>query len=144
QRFYALDGAADRIAWSVSKGGHGVTREGREAVAGFLLRWLGDGGGGRDPSDEPDARLDPEDLACTETGQVSTSLQAKTVADLIAEGAAGLSPPAADPRPFLTDAIGVRPGQPPPALTVHGSVQRAGYRLDVVSFPVEEGLTLWG
>jgi len=144
QRFYALESAADHIAWSVSEGRHGVTREGREAVAGFLLRWLGDGAGGRDPSDEPDARLDPEDLGCTETGQVSTSLHAKTIADLVAERAAGPSAPPANLRSFLTDAIGVQPGQPPPVVMVHRTLIPGNYRVAVVSFPVDEGLTLSG
>jgi hypothetical protein len=32
----------------------------------------------------------------------------------------------------------------PPRVTVHSSQARPGYRLDVVSFPVEDGIVLWG
>lgn len=143
QGFYALDGAADRIAWSVSAGGHGVTREGREAVAGFFIRWLG--AGAVDPRDEPDARLDPEDLACTDTGQVSTSLHPRTVADLIAERApARAEGDRGRVVSAVTRIVGVSPGQPAPELIVHRSVERPGYRLDIVSFAVDDGLVLWG
>jgi cephalosporin-C deacetylase-like acetyl esterase len=141
QRFYALDGAGDRVAWSVSAGGHGVTREGREAVAGFFLRRLG---GNADPREEPDVRFYPEDLACTETGQVSTSLQARTVAELIAERAPTPTYDRASVVAAVRRNVDLPPSHPAPELTVHGSVARPGYRLDVVSFAVDDGLVLWG
>ena len=51
----------------------------------FFQKWLAGGKG--DARDEPDARLAPADLVVTETGQVSTSLHARTIADLVADHA---------------------------------------------------------
>jgi len=159
--WYALHGAEERISWSVGPGGHGIRREGREAIAAFFLRWLGDPS--VDAKDEPDARPDPEDLECTDTGQVATSLSARTVADLVAARAASLL----GRRP----ATGIRPGPPsrrpeagpgrlrrraaevagidlpvgaPRPLRVHRTEEGDGYRLQVVSFAVEIGLDVWG
>jgi cephalosporin-C deacetylase-like acetyl esterase len=143
RRLYALAGVPDRISWSRSPGGHGVTPRGREDVARFFSRWLG--GDALAATDLPDARLAPADLAVTATGQVATALAARTVADLIADHAPvpapGVSLPAA-----VQELTGVPPGPSggAPAVTVHRSVPRPGYRLDVVSFPVEEGIVLWG
>jgi cephalosporin-C deacetylase-like acetyl esterase len=155
KRLYGLLGAPDRITWSTSPGGHGISPQGRVAVAEFFLRWLRPGEAARDL---PDARLHPEDLACTESGQVSVSLHATTVAQRIAADAAALPrrplPGTQDAwrayresvmRAAVHSAAGdVSPRPSPPALTVHRSLERAGYRLDAVSFPMEEGLTLWG
>jgi dienelactone hydrolase len=154
RRLYGLAGAADRISFFVGPGGHGTPRESREAISAFFLRWLGQGG---DASEPPDPRLDPEDLACTTTGQVATSLKAKTVADLVAQAAPGLAHGRKLPR---TDAertahrrlfaeggladIARRPGGPAPAVTVHRAIERAGYRLEVISFRGDGGITLWG
>jgi cephalosporin-C deacetylase-like acetyl esterase len=143
RRLYALAGAADRIAWSRTPGGHGVSPRGREDAARFFSKWLG--GGGIDAGDLPDARLAPADLAVTATGQVATAMPAKTIADLIADHApvpsAGTSVTAA-----VQELTGVAPGPsgPTPPVTVHRSVTRPGYRLDVISFPPEEGIVLGG
>jgi hypothetical protein len=40
--------------------------------------------------------------------------------------------------------VDARPGGAPPRLTVHRSLPRQGYRLQVVSFPVEARQTVWG
>jgi cephalosporin-C deacetylase-like acetyl esterase len=154
RRHYALFDAADRIAWSVGAGEHGTQRGGREAINAFFLHWLAGSPG--DAADESDARLDPEDLACTETGQLATSLRPKTVGDLIAARASDLAPvraqPAADPEAWrsavlrsVSETIGApERGREAPALTVHRSAAHEGYRLDVVSFEVREGQSLWG
>lgn len=157
RRHYRLYDAVDNISWSVGPGGHGTHREGREAIAEFFLRQFRGGQG--DPRDEPDARLDAEDLACTETGQVSTSLHARSVADLVLERAGRILPARPEPpsdavalerhkvriREAVVRLAGLapRPERPAPALSVHGSQQRDGYRLDTVSF-VEDGVARWG
>jgi len=156
RRTYQLLGAPERIAFHVAPGEHGTPRASREAIAAFLLRWLGAGGDGREP---PDPQLDPEDLACTRTGQVSTALPAKTVAALVAARAKQVLPARRWPgsaaelalhRQRMAEAaarvaiIDVRPGGAAPKLTVHRSLARDGYRLQVVSFPVEARQTVWG
>jgi dienelactone hydrolase len=155
RRLYALAGAADHIDWSSTPGGHGISPPGREAMAAFFQKWLAGGKG--DPRDEPDARLAPADLLVTQTGQVATSLHARTIADLVAEQA---PPPTALPstaadaerhRERVQEAVAEMTGVPrgpgaraAPRVRVHVSLGRPGYRLDVVTFPVEDGLDLWG
>lgn len=159
QRLYALAGAADRIAWSRSPGGHGVSAQGRVDIARFFRRGLGDGG--RDAEDQADARLPPDVLQVTDTGQVATAFAARTIADLVSEDAAALAPV-----PLPRDAAGLAAhrermraavsdltdprgepsaeARPSPAMTVARSIARPGYRLDVVSIPVDDGLALAG
>jgi dienelactone hydrolase len=152
---YALAGAADRIDWSSTPGGHGISPPGREAMAAFFQKWLAGGKG--DARDEPDARLAPADLQVTETGQVSTSLHARTIADLVAEHAPPRAALASTPaeaehqKERVQEAVAEMTGAPrgpgantPPRTRVHSSLGRPGYRIDLISFPVEEGLDLWG
>jgi cephalosporin-C deacetylase-like acetyl esterase len=154
RRHYRLMGAPDSLSWFVGPGGHGTPRESREALSAFFLRWFRHGEG--DPGEGPDPHLDAEDLACTETGQVSTALHARTVAELIAAeplparrlpATAGALPGyrrgivAAAAR---APGIAVRPGGAPPVVTSHRSVERPGYRLDAVSFAAAKGVRVWG
>jgi hypothetical protein len=155
QRLYALAGAAGQIDWSSTPGVHGISPPGREAMAAFFQKWLAGGKG--DARDEPDARLPPAELLVTETGQVATSLHARTIADLVAEHAPPRAAFATTPaeaqrqRDAVQEAVAERTGLPrgpsassAPRARVHSSLGRPGYRIDVVSFAVEEGVDLWG
>jgi cephalosporin-C deacetylase-like acetyl esterase len=157
RRVYAILDAPDRLAMSVSLGGHGTTREGREAISAFFMKWLGVQG---DPADRPDARLPVEDLWCTKTGQVGTSLRARTVADLVKEragevqarpkwpaGPGELSAFRTGLAAEVMKTAGLRvpaAGTAPPKLTVHNAVARPGYALAAVTFQVSDGQTVWG
>ena len=46
RRIYTLLAAAEKIAWAHDPGGHGMTRGNREAVYGWMKRWLAGGPGG--------------------------------------------------------------------------------------------------
>jgi Acetyl xylan esterase (AXE1) len=156
RRLYALAGADDRISWSRTPGGHGVSPQGRLDIARFFRRWLADDGG--EVHDETDARLSALELQATETGQAATALGARTIADLVAEDAAGFPalPLPADAaglarhREQMRAAVADLTGQAAaasaagvsPVLTVLRSIPRPGYRLDVVSFPVGDTLSL--
>jgi dienelactone hydrolase len=156
RRLYALAGAPGHIAWSSTPGPHGISAQGRVDIAAFFLRWFRPGETAREL---PDARLHPEELDCTETGQVSTSLAAKTVSDLIGERAARLPvrplPATRDEWPAYRDGVAQAAaraaavdvpagGRPAPLPTTVRSLVRTGYRLDVVSLPGDDGVTLWG
>jgi dienelactone hydrolase len=155
RRYYSILGADDRLGLFVGPGGHGTPRESREAISSFLLRWLGNGG---DPREPPDSGLTPEELQCTSTGQLATGEKSLTIAELVRSRAQGLAP-----RPLPADAqalpefrrrlavdaaqvasIAARPGGSAPALTVHRSVGRDGYRLDVITLAPEKDVLLWG
>ena len=81
KRIYALYGAAERIGWAVGPGGHGMPKVVREAVYGWMNRWLKDGPAG--PLAEPAFQTEYEEAVyCTPTGQVSTSLGGETASTL--------------------------------------------------------------
>ncbi len=66
--WYALYGAKDKIAWAIGPGGHGTPLEDREAIYGWMIRWLKDGRGSA--KEEPVELTPPFDLRATESGQV--------------------------------------------------------------------------
>lgn len=157
RKFYALFGARDRLEWFVGPGPHGVPLQSREAIYEFFIRHLKNGEG--DPREEP-AELDPpENILCTETGQVSDSLGGETLftlnrkrglAMMAARPAPGTPAEAAALRTRLIEEVrqvaGVRlaPGGPPPELRTHRRAIRPGYTLELVSFEVERGVSLTG
>jgi cephalosporin-C deacetylase-like acetyl esterase len=66
--WYALYGAKDKIAWTIGPDGHGTPLEDREAIYGWMIRWLKDGRGSA--KEEPVELTPPSDLRATESGQV--------------------------------------------------------------------------
>jgi len=143
---YRLLQAEDRITWFVGPGGHGVPKESREAVYAFFLKHLNNGNG--DPREEP-VVLDPlEKILCTPTGQVADSLNSETVFSLNRKRAEALkrNTPAAElPGAVRRLArIEVQPGGTPPAVTLHRTVRRAGYRLEVISLAMAGGVPVTG
>lgn len=152
RRFYALYGAEGRIQWFVGPGPHGVPPQSREALYAWFIRWFKDGKG--DPSDAPVKLEPPENLLCTETGQVADSLGGETVFGLNRKRAAGLVPPkpalagAADVERLRKRLIGeIRelasvkavPGGRPPEVRVHRTVIRGDYRIEVISYEALDG-----
>ena len=81
KRIYGLFGAGEKIAWAVGPGGHGMPQNVREAVYGWMTRWLKGGPAG--PLAEPAFQTEyEEDLYATPTGQVSTWLGGDTESSL--------------------------------------------------------------
>jgi cephalosporin-C deacetylase-like acetyl esterase len=148
RRWYALYGAQDRIAWHVGPGGHGWPQPSREAIYAWFDRWLKDGkGDAREPAytlNEPDA------LLVTSTGQVADSLGGETVFTINRKRAADLIPRAPLDHSSLvgklreTAGTGARPGAAPPKVTLHRSVPRSGFRIDLLSFEAAPGLHVPG
>ncbi len=68
QRWYGWFGADDRIKWAVGPGGHGTPVEVREAIYGWMQRWLGNPSA--DAHDVPVNLLPDWQLWATESGQV--------------------------------------------------------------------------
>jgi cephalosporin-C deacetylase-like acetyl esterase len=149
KRFYTLFGAEDHLQWFVGPGGHGVPQVSREALYAFFIKWLGNGKG--DPAEVP-AKLDnPQDILCTSTGQVADSLGSESVYSLNKKRAIEVLAPhpnvpaarlAADIRALT--GITIAPGGDAPAVTVLRSLDRDGYKLDVVSYESEPGITIPG
>jgi cephalosporin-C deacetylase-like acetyl esterase len=91
QQIYALYGAADRIATSYDGGPHGTTQRQREAIYAWMKRWLKGENGEihREPAFQTEYE---EDLLCTQTGQVATSLGGETPSTLNMRRLSQLSP----------------------------------------------------
>ena len=68
QRWYGWFGADDRVQWAVGPGGHGTPTEVREAIYGWMIRWLNHGVG--DKKDLPVELLPDWQLWATEDGHV--------------------------------------------------------------------------
>jgi cephalosporin-C deacetylase-like acetyl esterase len=66
--WYSLYGAKEKVAWAIGPGGHGTPLEDREAIYGWMIRWLKDGRG--NAKEEPVERSAASDLWATESGQV--------------------------------------------------------------------------
>lgn len=82
--------ASDSVGMAETDATHGLNRELREAGATFFLRALA---GRREPTSEAPAEiLSERELACTSTGQVSTALNAKSVAQFNVERLAAITP----------------------------------------------------
>ncbi len=144
--FYRLFKAEDRISWFVGPGPHGMPKESREAAYAFFIKYLKNGQG--DPREDP-VVLDPlEKILCTPTGQVSNSLGGETVFTLNRKRAEALrrGGKAADLAGEVRKLAGitVRPGGTPPAVKVHRTFDRTGYRVDLVSLAMEGNTMVTG
>ncbi|MBL8227131.1 MAG: acetylxylan esterase [Bryobacterales bacterium] len=95
QRIYSLFGAMDRVAMAVGPGGHGMPQNVREAIYGWMNRWLNNGAAGavREPGFETEAE---QTLWCTKSGQVSASLGGLTASDLLIARYSKIERPPAD------------------------------------------------
>lgn len=158
KRVYGLYGAADRLQWITGPGGHGALGPVSSDILSFFARWLKNDDAKQ--TFTPARPRRPEELLCTPTGQLSDSVGSETVFSLNRKRAAELLPPkrALTTRAELerlqarlrtdvrtTAAISAQPGATtPPAVTVAGTTQRAGYRLDAVTMRTGDGLDLAG
>ncbi|MGA2595737.1 MAG: acetylxylan esterase, partial [Bryobacteraceae bacterium] len=81
--WYKMFGAEDRLKWVVGPGGHGTPLVVREAIYGWMIRWLNNGEGS---SKEQDVPVLPEfKLWVTQTGQVSDLPGSRDIYDVIRE-----------------------------------------------------------
>ena len=81
RRIYTLFDAPEKIDHAIGPGGHGMPIQVREAIYGWMNRWLKNGSPG--PITEPAFQTEFEDdLQCTPSGQVSISLGGETASTL--------------------------------------------------------------
>ena len=92
RRIYELYGAGDRLATAYDTGPHNLTRKQREAVYAWMRRWLR--GESSEITPEPAYQVEyEEDLLCTPTGQLSTSLGGETFSTLSMAYLTSIGPP---------------------------------------------------
>jgi cephalosporin-C deacetylase-like acetyl esterase len=152
---YALYGAADRLEFITGPGGHGNLGPLMPRILGFFTKYLK---GSVEAPRVTALRGRAEDMQCTPTGQVSTSLGGETVQSLNRQRAAGLMAPEpalrgkTDLKRLQTDlareirALTGASAQPglPPAVTVKATEQRVGYRLETLVFASDAGTAVTG
>ncbi len=154
KRFYDLYGAGDKLQWITGPGGHGNLGPISNQILTFLSQHLkGDSSPGEFKQFRPQ---DADDLVATPTGQISTSLNSKTVESLNRVRAASRIPVThnIDNSPALTDfqerirttirqtAAIVAQAGPSPAVTILKDEPRQGYRIQTLSIQVEPGFEL--
>lgn len=90
QRIYRIAGAEHHLRMIETDAGHGLNQELRVGAVDWFSRWLSDVSRAvtESPVDLPTA----EEVQCTETGQVATSLRGRTVAGLNRERASKIAP----------------------------------------------------
>ena len=76
-KVYSIYGASDKVSLVETDDEHGLNRELRRAAAGWLVRWLGNEG--QAVGEESDEIFTEEELRCTPSGQVASSLGGQTV-----------------------------------------------------------------
>jgi cephalosporin-C deacetylase-like acetyl esterase len=144
KRIYGLYNAADRIEWIHGPGRHGNLGPIGAQIVSFLVRNLKPGA--PEPAFTQFHAPNREDLLCTPTGQVSTSLGGETIESINRKRAQDLLAPkraasVADIR-AVTRAV-AEPGAAPAVKVVH-SETRDGYRLDSIEMDSEPGVTVAG
>jgi cephalosporin-C deacetylase-like acetyl esterase len=143
QRWYRLYGQEDRIAWTIGHGGHGTPLEVREAIYGWMIRWLA---GGRGEAAEQPVELHADyELQVTKTGQVSTDLGSRDVYEVIRDDFERLRRPGTQAE-MLAD-LRQRSPEPPagaPEFRTVEETRTAGLVTRRIAFETEPGLELRG
>ena len=142
KRVYGIMGQADNLELVEDDGPHGSTKKNREALYAFLQKHLQQAG---EPRDREVEFLSPKELQLTETGQVVTSLNSKTIFDLNKELWSILSiPPSPQPSPSTLEPQQPIKLQPFPSpgdfqLVYTGSIPREAYRIEKYFLEFSEG-----
>jgi len=154
RRIYALLGAEEKISTSYDSGPHGTTPRQREAIYAWMNRWL-KGQNGEVLPQPPFQTEYEEDLLCTPTGHVATSLGGDTISTLNMRRYSKLAPS----RPPITGEAALHgfqtrlreeivrqtryeASQGPLEAKVLGEAERQGYRLAHFTYQAGPGRTV--
>ena len=153
KRVYTVMGIPEKMGMVEADDGHGYTKPRRLAAYDWFGRWLM---GARDQAPEPEVKLFTEvELACTATGQVSTSLGGETVFSLNRKRA-GLSnqrlQPPSSPADLASFKEKIRqrvrqltrfePSKGALTVRPYGEITRTGYRIEKLTYESEPGITI--
>ncbi len=153
QALYQRLGAAEKIAMSEVDRGHGYHQPNRLAAYRWLARWLK---GEEDNEPEPNIDIAAfHELACTETGQVATSLGGETVFTLNnkraerldpelpkIEGASDLPSYRREIRDRVRKLAVIDYQAADVETTPYGAIQRSGYRVEKLTYESEPGILI--
>lgn len=138
---YSRLGAEEKLAMAEADDGHGYSKPRRLAAYRWFARWLK---GVEEEEPEPEVEIaSREELNCTSTGQVVTSLGGETVYSLNRRRAEQ----AARSRPAFSVAgmrrlIGIEDSRIAPAAQPYGVIEREGYRIEKWVFQTEPDIAV--
>ncbi len=142
RRIYGVLDASEKLAMTEADDGHGYTKPRRMAAYRWFAKWLK---GAEDNDPEPEVRIATEDeLYCTPTGQVATSLGGETVHSMNLRRAEQLkrSRPTGNLRAAVERRIAWRGSQSPLNVRAFGDIRRPGYRIEKIVFESEPGIVI--
>ena len=144
EKAYAAIGAGEKVGMFEADDGHGYNKTRRLAAYDWFGRWL-KGTGDTDP--EPQIEMaTPEELRCTPTGQVSTSLQGESVFTLnqkrLEKLKANHPTRPADLLHNAKEAIRFEPRTGPLKVNLYGAISRTGYRIEKLIYESEPGILI--
>ena len=142
EKVYSAIGAREKVGMFEADDGHGYNKTRRLAAYDWFGRWLK---GARDTDPEPQIEMaTPEELRCTATGQVSTSLGGESVFTLnqkrLAQLKASRLTRPADLPGKVREVIRYEPLSGPLQVTSYGAITRSGYRIEKLIYESEPGI----
>ena len=142
EKVYSAIGAREKLGMFQADDGHGYNHTRRLAAYDWFGRWLK---GARDPDPEPQIEMaTSEELRCTATGQVATSLGGESVFTLNQKRLAQLKTSRltrpADLPGKVREVIRYEPPSGPLEVTPYGTITRSGYRIEKLIYESEPGI----
>ncbi len=142
EKVYSAIGEREKVGMFEADDGHGYNKSRRLAAYDWFGRWLK---GARDTDPEPQIEMaTPEELRCTATGQVSTSLGGESVFTLnqkrLAQLKASRLTRPADLPGKVREVIRYEPLSGPLQVTSYGAITRPGYRIEKLIYESEPGI----
>src|SRR5438034_5853475 len=143
-RVYSAIGAKEKLGMFEADDGHGYNKTRRLAAYEWFGRWLK---GIEDKDPEPQIEMaTPEELRCTPTDQVSTSLGGESVFTLNQKRLEQLKanrrmPPGELPRK-VQELIHYEPPSASLQVRPYGTISRSGYHIEKLTYESEPGITI--
>jgi cephalosporin-C deacetylase-like acetyl esterase len=140
KRIYDLLGAGDKLAMVEADDGHGFTKPRRLAAYDWFGQWLR---GAHDSAAEPTVQIaSEEELYCTPTGQVGTSLGGETVSTLNRVRAGLLRRSGKITPDAVRQVLGLQQKQGEPVVRPFGSIDRPQYTIEKLVYEPEQGISV--
>ena len=144
ERVYSAIGAKEKLGMFEADDGHGYTKPRRLAAHEWFGRWLE---GIEDKNPEPQIEMaTPEELRCTPSGQVSTSLGGETVFTLnrkrLRRLRASHGMATGEWAGKVRELIGYQPPTTSVQVRPYGTISRPGYHIEKLAYESEPGITI--
>jgi cephalosporin-C deacetylase-like acetyl esterase len=142
-RVYSAIGAKEKLGMFEADDGHGYSKPRRLAAYQWFGRWL-KGIDDKDPEPQIE-KATPEELRCTPTGQVSTSLGGETVFTLNQKRLERLANRRTQPGELprkVQELIHYTPPSTSLQVKSYGTISRSGYHIEKLTYESESGIVI--